>query len=107
MDDFTPYGCDFQESLSNLCKALKKCVEMIFSLSPKKYVFFFINARTSLGHSISKEAIQVDPNKTVIIKMVHIPKKKEMSEDSLDWMGIIDGSLNTLVIGFTPIWTIS
>ena len=35
MDDFTPYGCDFQESLSNICKVLKKCIEMNISLSPE------------------------------------------------------------------------
>ena len=35
MDDFTPYGCDFQEALSNLGKVLNKCIEMNSSLSPK------------------------------------------------------------------------
>ena len=28
MDDFTPYGSDFQEALSNLGKFLDKCIEM-------------------------------------------------------------------------------
>jgi len=35
-----------------------------------------MNAWTVLGHSISKERIQVDPNKIPVIKRVHIPKKK-------------------------------
>ena len=30
MDDFTPYGCDFQEDLSNLGKVLNKCIEINF-----------------------------------------------------------------------------
>ena len=28
MDDFTPYGYDFQEALTNLGKVLHKCIEM-------------------------------------------------------------------------------
>jgi len=36
MDDFTPYGCDFQEALSKLGKVLHKWIEMNLSLSPEK-----------------------------------------------------------------------
>jgi len=39
MDDFTPYGCDFQEALTNLRKVLHKCIEMNLSLNPKKCEF--------------------------------------------------------------------
>ncbi len=28
VDDFTPYGCDFQEALTNLGKVLHKFIEM-------------------------------------------------------------------------------
>ena len=35
MDDFTPYGRDFQEDLSNLGKVLQRCIEMNLSLSPE------------------------------------------------------------------------
>ena len=52
MDDFTPYGCDFQEALSSLGKVLHKCIEMNLSLSPEKCEFLMI-AGTMLGHSIS------------------------------------------------------
>jgi len=52
MDDFTPFGCDFQEALSNLGKVLHKCIEMNLSLSPEKCEFLMI-AGTVLGHSIS------------------------------------------------------
>ena len=40
MDDFTPYGSDFQEALSNLGKVLDKCIEMNLSLSLEKCEFF-------------------------------------------------------------------
>ena len=36
MDDFTPYGNNFEESLTNLEKVLKRCRETQLSLSTKK-----------------------------------------------------------------------
>jgi len=52
MDDFTPYGCDFQETLTNLGKVLHKCIEMNLSLSTKKCELLMTEG-TILGHSIS------------------------------------------------------
>ena len=52
MDDFNPYGSDFQEALSNLGKVLDKCIEMNLSLSPKKCEFLMTEG-TMLGHAIS------------------------------------------------------
>eukprot|EP00253_Pinus_taeda_P014600 PITA_14600 len=75
MDNFTPHGCDFQEALSNLGKVLNKCIEMNLSLSPEKCEFLMI-AGTILGHSISQEGLQVDPNKIGIIKRVPTPQKQ-------------------------------
>jgi len=75
MDDFTPYGCDFLEAFSNLRKLLNKCIEMNLSLSPEKCDFLMI-ARTVLGHSISQEGLQEDPNKIAIIKRVPTPQKQ-------------------------------
>ena len=74
IDDFTPYGCDFLEALPNLGKVLRKCIEMNLSLSPEKCEFL-MNTGTTLGHSISQEGIQVDPNKISIIKRVPTPQK--------------------------------
>jgi len=50
-DDFTPYGCDFQEALPNLGKVLHKCIETNLSVSPKKCELLMI-AGIVLGHSI-------------------------------------------------------
>jgi len=56
MDDFTPYGCDFQEILTNLGKVLHKCIEMNLSLSPEKCEFL-MTKRNVLGHSISQQGL--------------------------------------------------
>ena len=75
IDDFTPYGCDFQEALSNLGKVLHKCIEMNLSLSPGKCKLL-MNAGTVLGHSISQQGLQVEPNKIAIIQRVPPPQKQ-------------------------------
>ena len=69
MDDFTPYGSNFQEALTNLGKVLIKCIEMNLSLSPEKCEFLMTEG-TMLGHTIFQQGLQVDPNKIAIIQRV-------------------------------------
>eukprot|EP00253_Pinus_taeda_P008680 PITA_08680 len=75
MDDFTPYGSSFQEALSNLEKVLSKCIEMNLSLNPEKCEFLMTEG-TVLGHTISRQGLQVDTNKISIIKKVPPPQKQ-------------------------------
>eukprot|EP00253_Pinus_taeda_P031877 PITA_31877 len=75
MDDFTPYGSNFQEALTNLGKVLTKCIEMNLSLSPEKSEFLMTEG-TVLGHTISQQGLQVDPNKIAIIQKVPPPQKQ-------------------------------
>jgi len=56
MDEFTPYGCDFQEALSNLGKVIDKCIEMNLSLSPEKCEFLMTEG-TMLGHLIFQQGL--------------------------------------------------
>ena len=56
MDDFTPYGSNFQEPLSNLGKVLDKCIEMNLSLSLEKCEFLIIEG-TVLGHAIFQQGL--------------------------------------------------
>eukprot|EP00253_Pinus_taeda_P004092 PITA_04092 len=74
MDDFTPYGSNFQEDLSNLGKVLDKCIEMNLSLSPKKFEFLMTEV-TVLGHAIFQQGLQLDPNKIAVIQCVPPPQK--------------------------------
>eukprot|EP00253_Pinus_taeda_P034036 PITA_34036 len=74
MDDFTPYGYDFQEALSNIRKVLDKRIEMNLSLSPKKCEFLMTKG-TVLGDTILQQGLQVDPNKIAIIQSVLPPQK--------------------------------
>lgn len=74
MDDFTPYGSNFQEALTNLGKVITKCIEMNLSLNPEKCEFLMTEGIV-LGHTISREGLQVDPNKIAIIQKVLPPLK--------------------------------
>eukprot|EP00253_Pinus_taeda_P034228 PITA_34228 len=75
MDDFTPYGSNFQDALTNLGKVLAKCIEMNLSLSIEKCEFLMTEG-TVLGHTISQQGLQVDPNKIAIIQRVPPPQKQ-------------------------------
>eukprot|EP00253_Pinus_taeda_P013362 PITA_13362 len=76
MDDFTPYGGDFEEALSNLGKHLHKCIEMNLSLSPEKCEFLMTIA-TLLGHSLSQQGLQFD------LTIVDNPGKENFVADFL------------------------
>eukprot|EP00253_Pinus_taeda_P010219 PITA_10219 len=86
MDDFTPYGSNFQEALTNLEKVLAKCIKMNLSLSPEKCEFLMTEG-TVLGHTISQQGLQVDPNKIAIIQKVPPPQKIRDVRSFLGFVG--------------------
>ena len=74
MDDFTPYGFDFQEALSNLGKVLHKCIEMNLSLNLEKCEFYMTEG-TVLGPAISQQGLQGGPTKFPSSKGSHLLKR--------------------------------
>ena len=56
MDDFTPYGSDFQEALTSLWNVLAKCIEMNLSLNPERCEFLMTEGIV-LGHAISHQGL--------------------------------------------------
>jgi hypothetical protein len=56
MDDFTPYGIDFDQDLTNLEKVFKRCIQSHLSLSMKKF-HMMMSEGVVLGHFISYERI--------------------------------------------------
>ena len=67
MDNFTPYGRDFEEALENLKKVLTRCEQTQLSLSTEKF-HMMMSEGVVLGHFISTNGIQVDPSKINVIK---------------------------------------
>ena len=76
MDDFTPYGVTFEDSLQNLEKVLKRCIQAHLSLSTEK-CHMMMSEGVVLGHFISSQGIQVDPSKIQVIKTFLFPKPKQ------------------------------
>ena len=69
MDDFTPYGIPFYESLDNLDKFLQRCREMNMSLSKEK-CNMMMNEGIVLGHHMSVRGIELDKYKIKIITLL-------------------------------------
>ena len=72
MDDFTPYGKDFEEALQTLEKVLTHCEQTQLSLSTEKF-HMMMSEGVVLGHFISVDGIQVDPSKIKVIKNIPTP----------------------------------
>ena len=62
MDDFTPYGGDFELALQTLEKVLGRCIAIRLCLSHDK-CHMMMTEGLILGHYISTAGIQVDPTK--------------------------------------------
>jgi len=73
IDDFTPYGVNFEDALQNLEKILKRCVQAHLSFSTKK-CHMMMNKGILLGHFISSQGIQVDPSKVRVVQALPIPR---------------------------------
>ena len=72
MDDFTPYGRDFEEALKNLENVLTRYEQTQISLSTEKF-HMMMSEGVVLGHFISTDGIQVDPTKIKVIKNIPTP----------------------------------
>jgi hypothetical protein len=62
MDDFTPYGDDFDQALDNLEKVLERCIATRLCLSHEK-CHMLMTEGVVLGNYISADGIRVDPTK--------------------------------------------
>ena len=72
MDDFTPYGSDFEEALKNLEKVLVCCEQIHLYLSTKT-CHMMMREGVFLGNFISVDGIQIDPSKIRVIENIPTP----------------------------------
>lgn len=72
MDDFTPYGDDFEPSLQTVEKVLEICIATRLCLSHEK-CHMMMTEGLILGHYISTAGIQVDPSKIQVILLLPTP----------------------------------
>ncbi|KAL4297720.1 hypothetical protein GQ457_12G016390 [Hibiscus cannabinus] len=72
MDDFSTFGEDFDNCLSNLEKVLKRCKETNLVLNWEK-CHFMVDEGIVLGHKISSKGMEVDKAKIEIISKLPPP----------------------------------
>jgi hypothetical protein len=86
MNEFTPYGTDFDEALSNLERVLKRCIQSHLSLSTKK-CHMMMSEGVVLGHFISYAGIQVDLAKIQVILDIPTPSTQKEVRTFLGHVG--------------------
>ncbi|KAL4353333.1 hypothetical protein GQ457_06G014240 [Hibiscus cannabinus] len=72
MDDFSTFGEDFDNCLSNLEKVLKRCKETNLVLNWEK-CHFMVDEGIVLGHKISSKGMEVDKEKIEVISKLPPP----------------------------------
>ena len=72
MDDFSVFGCSFDQCLANLDKMLERCENTNVVLNWEK-CHFMVNEGIILGHKISKSGIKVDRAKFDVITKLPYP----------------------------------
>ncbi|XP_070002946.1 uncharacterized protein [Nicotiana sylvestris] len=72
MDDFSVFGCSFDECLMNLDKVLARCEETNLVLNWEK-CHFMVREGIVLGHKVSKNGLQVDKAKVEAIEKLPPP----------------------------------
>jgi len=72
MDDFTPYGDDFDPTLDTLGKFLQHYIATRLCLRHEK-CYMMMTEGLILGHYISTASMQVDPAKIQIILLIPNP----------------------------------
>jgi hypothetical protein len=77
MDDFTPYGDEFDQALNNLEKILERCIMIRLCLSHEKSYMMMMEG-VVLGHYIFAYGIRVDPTKIEVI--LNIPRPHTQTE---------------------------
>ena len=73
MDDFSVFGCSFDECLEHLKSVLKRCEEKNLVLNWEK-CHFMVQKGIVLGHIVSQNGIEVDKAKIDLISNLPPPK---------------------------------
>eukprot|EP00253_Pinus_taeda_P034324 PITA_34324 len=86
MDEFTPYGDDFNPALDTLEKVLQRCIVTKLCLSHEKF-YMMMTEGLILGHYISAAGIQVDPAKIQILLLIPTPTTQTEVHSFLGFSG--------------------
>eukprot|EP00253_Pinus_taeda_P022390 PITA_22390 len=86
MDDFTPYGDDFDPALDTLEKVLQRCIATRLCLSHEK-CYMMMTEGLILGNYVSVAGIQVDSAKIQILLLIPTPTTQTEVRSFLGFSG--------------------
>eukprot|EP00253_Pinus_taeda_P014958 PITA_14958 len=86
MNDFTPFGDDFDPALDTLEKVLQRCIATRLCLSHEK-CYMMMTEGLILGHYILVDGIQVDPAKIQILLLIPTPTTQTEVRNFLGFSG--------------------
>jgi len=104
MDDFTPYGDDFDQALKNLEKVLERCIATRLFSSHEKY-HVMMTEGVVLGHYISTAGIQVDPTKIEVI--LKLPTPHIQDEVRIGYAGYYHRFIEYFLKIVAPLYTLT
>ena len=88
MDEITVYSRSNREHIHHLEKNFIKCKKIGISLNPKKSNFALEEGKL-LGHIISKDGINIDPDRVSAILKVGVPRSKKEIQCFLGQVNIL------------------
>ncbi|KAL4363151.1 hypothetical protein GQ457_04G015650 [Hibiscus cannabinus] len=100
MDDFSTFGEDFNNCLSNLEKVLIRCKETNLVLNWAK-CHFMVDEGLVLGHKISSKGMELDRAKTEVIS-----KLPPLTKDCIQVFNLLKQKLVSAPIVEPPDWTL-
>ena len=106
MDEFTPYGDDFDQALQTLQKVLERCIATRLCLSNKK-CHIMMTEGVILGHYISAAGTQVDPAKIEIILLLATPCTQTEVRIFLGYAGYYRRFINNFSQIFVPFYALT
>jgi len=79
LDDITVFSKSREDHLKHMERVLEKCRRFGISLNPKKSNFV-VDEGKLLRHIVSKDGINIDPNRVSAILKIDIPRKRKEVE---------------------------
>jgi hypothetical protein len=77
LDDMTIFSKTDEDHIKHLKQTFVKCRKFGLSLNPKKSYFSMTSEGKLLGHIVSKEGVNIDPERVEEIKLISLPRNKK------------------------------
>src|SRR5882757_4953852 len=98
LDDITVFSKNRADHLTHLRRVFERCRKYGISLNPKKSIFSVTEGKL-LGFVVSKQGINIDPERTHAISQISMPHSKKTMQSFLGKINFV----SRFIPGFTEI----